>query len=119
MGQTTAIIEAEARRMPAIIRIVLWMDYYSSQNTIDAMRKNVRIAITIDILSKVEIIPKNGSFSFFVFFITSYSTILLHFLTNPLKSILEIYPSKYPLFCPYKLVLNPKVFSKQVIIMVF
>ena len=72
MGHTTAIIEAEARKMPAIINIVLWIYSYNSQNTIEAIRKNVNIAITIDIFDKVEIIPKNGSFSFFFFFITSY-----------------------------------------------
>jgi hypothetical protein len=72
IGHTTAIIEAEASKMPEIINIVLWIYSYNSQNTIEAIRKNVNIAITIDIFDKVEIIPKNGSFYFFVFFITSY-----------------------------------------------
>lgn len=59
MGHTTAIIEAEARRTPAKIRILFEVDSSTSKNTIVAMRKNVRTAMTIDTLSSVDMMPKN------------------------------------------------------------
>lgn len=113
IGHTTAIIDAEANITPARIKIISAVFDSSSKNTIVAKRKNVSIAMTIETFRRVEMTPKNGSFSFFVFKITYSSTILLHFLTNPLNSNLVMYPSSQPLLMIYWLVLNPKVFSKQ------
>jgi hypothetical protein len=101
IGHTTAIIDAEANITPARIKIISAVFDSSSKNTIVAKRKNVSIAMTIETFRRVEMTPKNGSFSFFVFKITYSSTILLHFLTNPLNSNLVMYPSSQPLLMIY------------------
>ena len=59
MGQTTAIVEADASRMPARMRIVLEVESSIVKKTIEARRKKVNKAITIEVFNKVEIIPKN------------------------------------------------------------
>lgn len=58
IGHTTAIIEAEASKIPAKIRMKLVVESSSVKKTIEARRKNVSIAMTMDTLSKVDIIPK-------------------------------------------------------------
>lgn len=70
IGHTAAIIEAEARSIPARIRIMFEVYFYISKNTMAAKRKKVKTEIMMAILRRVDMIPKKDSFYFFVFMMT-------------------------------------------------
>ena len=59
IGQTTAIMDADASNAPAIMRICSVISSYCYKNTIVDNRKNVNIAMTVDIFNNVDIIEKN------------------------------------------------------------
>jgi hypothetical protein len=85
IGHTTAIIEADANKIPTIISIFSEISSSIFKKTMQENKKKVNIAITVDIFNNVEIIEKKDSFYFLLLFMIYSSIILLQLDMNLLN----------------------------------